>query len=224
MRAITVLVATALLTTACTVVGVRSGTEQPRYDVVERLESSVELRRYGPRLAAETAVPATPNARNAAFRKLAGYIFGGNQGARKVAMTAPVATRTASSEGERIAMTVPVATTASGDELVMRFFLPAALTMATAPLPDDPSVRLVQVPAETLAVRAFTGSPTDARVAEETALLLDALEAAAITPAGSPEAFFYDPPWTVPALRRNEVAMPVVLPAADHEGAARSGG
>ena len=202
------LVATVLLVTGCSVFGMRGDTETPDYEVVRTLTSGVEIRRYGERLAAETAVAAEPGARNEAFRRLADYIFGGNQGGRKIAMTAPVATAAQPpDEGERLP--APVATAARGGELVMRFFLPGTIDPADAPAPEDPRVTLVEVPAETLAVLRFSGRPSDARVSDKTDELLAALDQAGIAPAGSPRAFFYDPPWTLPPMRRNEVAVPV---------------
>jgi len=203
----------ALALAGCTVFGVRGGTEQPDYRVVRELDGDVEVRRYGPRLAAETTVRATDDARDQAFRRLAGYIFGGNRDEREIAMTAPVAT-TASAAAPG-AMPAPVAAGTGDGELIMRFFLPAAVARADVPAPSDPTVRLVDVPAETLAVRRFSGRPDDARVAAETERLLAALSEAGVTATGPPRAFFYDPPWTVPALRRNEVAVPIEPRAGD---------
>lgn len=200
-----------LLLGACSAFGIRSGTEEPRYDAAERL-GDVEIRRYAPRLAAETVVPGDAySARGEGFRRLAGYIFGGNAGGRRIDMTAPVAQASAGS-GERIAMTAPVAqapaTQASGEGgWTVRFFLPAALT--DPPAPNDARVRIVPVPEETMAVLRFSGTATEAAVAERTKALLAALSGTAWRPAGEPVAWFYDPPWTLPPLRRNEVAVPV---------------
>ena len=73
------------------IVGVRHGTEEPTY-TAEQITSRVEIRHYGPRIAAETTVTAEEvAARSDGFRRLAGYIFGGNQVREKIAMTAPVA-------------------------------------------------------------------------------------------------------------------------------------
>lgn len=197
-----------LTLSGCSVFGAHGDTETPDYAVVRTLDSGVEIRRYGERLAAETAVAAEPGARNQAFRRLAGYIFGGNAADRKIAMTTPVATVAAPpGEGERLP--APVATAARGGELVMRFYLPSAIGRDEAPTPADPGVRLVEVPAETLAVLRFSGRPSDARVTERTDALMAALARAGIEPTGPPVAFFYDPPWTLPPLRRNEVAAPV---------------
>ncbi len=195
-----------LLLGACSAFGIRGGTEEPRYTAVERL-GNVEIRRYAPRLAAETTVPGDAYAaRGEGFRRLAGYIFGGNQKRTRIDMTAPVAQSGASS-GERIAMTAPVAEARGDGGWVIRFFLPAALT--DPPQPNDARVRIVPVPEETVAVLRFSGTATEDAVADRRKALLAALSGTAWRPAGEPVAWFYDPPWTLPPLRRNEVAVPV---------------
>jgi hypothetical protein len=186
-------------------VGIRSGTEEPRFEVVETI-GEVEIRRYAPRIAAETTVAGTEEAaRNEGFRRLAGYIFGGNVRRDRIAMTAPVA----QSRGERIAMTAPVAQAGDAAGSRIRFFMPARYTMDTLPVPDDASVTLVTVPEETVAVLRFSGVPRAEAVAANTARLNTALEASPWAATGPVQAWFYDPPWTVPALRRNEVVAPV---------------
>ena len=88
-------VAAALLTTACSTVGVRSGTEEPAFTEVERI-GDIQVRTYGERIAAETMVTGSSEAaRNRGFQKLAGYIFGGNAARTSIAMTAPVPERQA---------------------------------------------------------------------------------------------------------------------------------
>lgn len=194
-----------LLLGACSAFGIRGGTEEPRHSVAERL-GDVEIRRYAPRLAAETIVPGDAYAaRGEGFRRLAGYIFGGNQKRARIDMTAPVAQSSAS--GERIPMTAPVAQEAAGAGWAIRFFLPAALS--DPPAPNDARVRIVPVPEETVAVLRFGGIATDAVVANRRAALLTALSGTAWHPAGEPVTWFYDPPWTLPPFRRNEVAVPV---------------
>ncbi|BDG72029.1 SOUL family heme-binding protein [Roseomonas fluvialis] len=194
-----------LLLGACSVVGIRSGTEEPRFEVVETI-GDIEIRRYAPRIAAETTVPGAEDAaRNEGFRRLAGYIFGGNARRDRIAMTAPVA----QSRGERIAMTAPVAQAGDADGWRIRFFMPARYTLDTLPVPDDASVTLVTVPEETVAVLRFSGLPRAEAVASNMARLNAALAASPWVPTGPVQAWFYDPPWTVPALRRNEVVAPV---------------
>lgn len=186
-------------------VGIRAGTEEPHY-LAEPLTPGVEIRRYGPRIAAETTVDADEeSARNAGFRRLAGYIFGGNRRSTKIAMTAPVA-----QQGEKIAMTAPVAqATGPGGASVIRFYMPSKWSLQTLPEPDSEDVRLVEVPAETFAVLRFTGDRSPSAMAAQTAVLLNTLRKKEIEVTGEPVSWFYDPPWTIPWRRRNEVAVPV---------------
>lgn len=191
---------------ACSAVGVRE-TEEPKFTVVGQI-GAVEVRQYAPRIAAETVVEGSElAARREGFERIAGYIFGGNQGGQKIAMTAPVAQDSA---GAQIAMTAPVAQAADGPgKWRIRFFMPASYTLATLPVPNDGRVRLATVPPETMAVLRFSGVPGPEAVAAKNSELVAALEGSKWRPAGAPVAWFYDPPWTLPPLRRNEVAIPV---------------
>ena len=190
----------------CSVVGIRGGLEQPAYRVIDQA-GPAEIREYGPRLAAETTVTAADvqAGRGTAFRTLANYIFGGNKAKQSVAMTAPVEV----GRPQKIAMTAPVQTAARPGEVTMAFFLPARFTLETAPQPNDPNVHLRRVPPETLAVLQFTGWPSATSINAEGKKLVQALAGTPWHPTGEPYALLYDPPWTIPFLRRNEVAVGV---------------
>jgi hypothetical protein len=197
--------------TACSVVGIRSGTEEPRYTVLQR-QGALEIREYGPRLAAETTVDGSElSTRSAGFQRLAGYIFGANHGGGKIAMTAPVA----QAGPQTVAMTAPVVQdeTAPG-EWRIRFFMPAQYTLDTLPQPNNPAVHIVTVPAQTMAVYRYTGSIDAAATTAARRELSRLLEGSGWTATGQPVSWFYDPPWTLPFLRRNEAAVPVARPAA----------
>jgi len=190
---------------ACSVVGIRSGSEQAPYQVIERVGDTVEVRRYPERLAAEAV--AERAARNQAFGLLFAYISGANRSSAKIAMTVPVAVDQGS---ETIAMTSPVATAATPDgRYAMRFFLPASYTLATAPAPNDPRVQIVSLPEATVAALRFSGSTNPGHVQARQQELLQLLEGSAWRPVEAPVALFYDPPWTLPFLRRNEVTVAV---------------
>jgi len=201
------MVGSVALLSACSVVGIRSGTEQPTYEVVATLADDLEIRRYGARIAAETDLDGDGSeARNQAFRTLAGYIFGGNRAQSKVAMTAPVETE----RSQSIAMTAPVEGGGVDGRRTMRFFMPATYTMETLPVPDDERVRLVEIPGQTLAVLRFSGERDAEAIARRQAELLARLGGTAWQPQGAPSSFLYDPPWTLPFLRRNEAVVAVV--------------
>jgi len=204
--------------------GARRRTEEPQYSVVETLDEATEVRRYAPRMAAEARLPGgdDPMTRGRAFRVLFGYIAGNNTAETKVAMTAPVESRREETRGgrggARIAMTVPVESSRSdagdGGSYAMRFFLPASYTPETAPKPRDPRVSLVEIPEALVAVRRFTGLRGGVMVDRQAAKLRRTLKGRAWQAkdgaAGRPVAWFYDPPSTLPFLRRNEVAVAVV--------------
>ena len=186
------------------IVGVRNGAEEPPF-TVERRVGGVEIRRYDARIAAETTIDADEEkARNEGFRRLAGYIFGGNTTKTKIAMTAPVSQQ----QSEKIAMTAPVAAqrTDSG-EWVIRFFMPSEHSMDTLPTPKDDRVRLVKVAAERVAVLRFSGTASLEALATRTDELLNTLRDNNIKTKGIPFTWFYDPPWTLPFRRRNEVVV-----------------
>ncbi|CDO10522.1 heme-binding protein [Mycolicibacterium cosmeticum] len=203
-------IAKQVVETVGSVAGIRIGLEEPKFNAVE-LARGVQVRYYRERIAAQTRVvgQSEDQARSTGFRRLATYIFGGNDGGRSIAMTAPVAVQTGRSGGTKIAMTAPVAQRREADEWVIRFFMPARWTMDTLPRPDDPRVELVTVPPETYAVLRFSGGYHARRVAEQTARLRDVLRQYGFEATGEPTAWFFDPPWTLPFRRRNEVAIPV---------------
>src|SRR4051794_9022070 len=136
--------------------GIRSVYEQPRYEVLQHLGQSVEIRRYEPRVAIEAVIEGgnRDRAANEAFGLLFRYITGANRCAEKIAMTAPV--QTASSAGT----------------LSMRFYLPRSVAEAGAPAPLDPRLHLVDVPAATVAVLRYSGVDSAAARTEKGADLL----------------------------------------------------
>ena len=201
---------TQVVESVCSVAGIRVGIEQPLHSV-EPLIDGVEIRRYGLRIAAQTTVLANEEAaRNTGFRRLAGYIFGANHQREKIAMTAPVDQKAIRGGGQKIAMTAPVAQRSGGDQgWVIRFYMPAKWTLATLPMPDDERVELVAVAPESVAVLRFSGDRGPGSVAARTAQLRETLRATGFEPIGDATAWFYDPPWTLPFRRRNEIAIPV---------------
>ena len=126
---------------------------------------------------------------------------------------------------EPIAMTAPVAMEPGEEGRVMRFFMPAEYTLETLPRPGDNRVRIVTVPAETLAVLRFSGEADDQQVAERQAELLAGLTGSSWEPVGEPGFFGYDPPMTPPEQRRNEAFVEVAAASSAKSGQqARHGG
>jgi hypothetical protein len=201
-------VAALLAGLAVAVTVARAETEEPRFTVAERI-GEVEIRQYDNRLAADVVVSGNEeDARSAGFRLLADYIFGNNTSRTSIAMTAPVAQQAA--RNEKIPMTAPVAQTRGpGNSWRVRFFMPSKYTLATLPKPNNPAVQIVEVPGETMAVLRFSNSRDAEHVHEKTTELMRTIAPSRWLPSGDPVAWFYDPPWTLPFFRRNEVAVTV---------------
>jgi hypothetical protein len=197
--------------------------EQPSFEVIDAV-GSIEIRQYGPRLAAEADMGPGPEVeaeQEAAFMTLAAFIFGQNRQGPVVAMTAPVSVQQVTAP---IAMTAPVAMETAERGQVMRFFMPAEYTLETLPRPGDSNVRIVTVPAQSLAVLRFSGEPDDEQIAERKAELLAGLVGSNWEPVGEPGFFGYDPPMTPPEQRRNEVFIEVAAESAAMFSQPRHGG
>ncbi|HRD87328.1 MAG TPA: heme-binding protein [Accumulibacter sp.] len=195
-----------LLLAGCSVFGDQGGIEQPPYRVVSTLAENITIREYGPRIAVEATVTgkAMDGSEGDAFGLLFDYISGANVAKAEIAMTAPVETSGAS---QSIEMTAPVESRYGDDGMTMRFFLPSSFTRETAPRPTDPRVQLVFLPPETYAVLTYAGSRGRDTVLEKERELRAALSAAGIEAGPDVRAYFYDPPWTLPWFRTNEVAI-----------------
>ena len=203
--------AATLAETGLALFGIRGLFEQPSHTIRQDLGHGLEIRDYAPAAAVETTgTGATRDkASEDAFRRLFGYITGANTGAQTLAMTVPVQ-RTSL----LIAMTTPVrmdpeaTDTAGQSQVTMRFFVPAKHA-GNPPVPTDPKVRLVTIPATTAAVLRFSGNPTEQARAEKERDLLTRLGASRWHPTGTPYLQGYDPPFAIPFLKRNEIAVEV---------------
>lgn len=181
---------------------VRLGYEEPAYEVIAS-DGPLEVRRYAPRVVAETVVGGSErDATREGFRRLAGYIFGGNDGGASIDMTTPVER---APSGTSIDMTTPVERAPSPEGWVVAFTMPSDRSLATLPRPNDARVTLREVPGRTVAVLSFRGRADAATSRREAAALLEHARARGFEPEGEPSLAQYDPPWVLGPLRRNEV-------------------
>jgi effector-binding domain-containing protein len=191
-----------LILTGCSLVGIRTS-EEPHYQVLQDY-GHIQIREYPPILIAQTEITGDYHTSgNQGFKRLAGYIFGGNQSQQQISMTTPVIQEKQSSE--QIAMTAPVIQQQSGDNWYMAFVLPSTYTLANAPIPDDPAIKLVEIPSKKLAVLSYTGSLSEQGIKEKSSALASWLIQQKYTLINPAQSAAYDPPWTLPFLRRNEI-------------------
>jgi effector-binding domain-containing protein len=184
---------------------IMSNVEQAKYDVIET-HGAIELRDYDPMIVAIVSVPGDrKKAIGDGFQLIADYIFGNNISSRKVPMTAPVIQQPT----EKIAMTAPV-THQAGEELWdVQFVMPYDYTMQTLPKPNNPDIYLKRISGKRFAVIRFSGLARANSLAAhskelETFILENNLETIS-----EPVYAFFNPPWTLPLLRRNEVMLEI---------------
>ncbi len=192
------------------VIGSAIAYEEPKNQIIETI-GAIELREYAATIVAEIEVDGERSeAANKGFRALAGYIFGGNKSAQKVAMTAPVTQEPQVKVSEKIAMTAPVTQTpqltgADGSpKWRVTFTMPSQYTLESLPKPDNPLVRLTLQPGEKRATIRFSGFSTVDNLAKYRALLEAFIAERKFETTGSYTVAFYDDPFTLPWNRRNE--------------------
>ena len=165
--------------------------EEPVYQVEKAWEAEqIEIRAYAPRVMAVTGMDEDTDG---GFRVLAGYIFGGNAAEEKIAMTAPVQQSMA---GEK----------------EMAFMMPAEYALEDLPEPEDQRVSFREAPAYTAGVIRFSGWASAEKADEKWQQLRGFLIAEGIDITGEPTLNQYNPPWTLPFMRRNEIIVPVAVP------------
>ena len=199
--------------------------EEPAFEIVTK-EADFEIRQYRSFIVAETYVDGDMDeASSRGFRLIADFIFGNNESAKdssgkaneKLEMTAPVTVEPVASS-EKIAMTAPVTVepqTANSGKMSqaqrwkVHFVMPAEYSMAALPKPKNPAVSLREVPGKFQAVLVFSGFTSESRVQEKTDELLAWLDTKRITAIAVPQLARYNPPWTLPFFRRNEVMVEI---------------
>lgn len=179
--------------------------EEPAFISIEK-KDAFEIREYQPKLIAQVIVNGTfDSASSKGFRLLADFIFGNNktnESSKKIDMTAPVISRDAS---EKIDMTAPVISEENEKGWYVSFSMPKHYTKKTLPVPNNPEVKIIEVPSEKYAVITFSGLVREKKYAEMLNLLNEEMKKRNIDPKGPAILARYNPPWTLPFLRRNEL-------------------
>jgi hypothetical protein len=178
-----------------------SQTEQPKYTVIDAF-GKIEIRQYAPMIVAETQVAAgRKDAIQQGFRTIAAYIFGGNANARKIAMTAPVIQQALENADPPTGTGQPV----DRPSWRVRFVMPRVFALDALPAPLDPAVKLLPLQARRYVVIQFSGSSNDDNIRQHHDMLRNHVLERRLNVTGEPVLAFYNPPWTLPFLRRNEI-------------------
>ena len=182
-----------------------SNVEKPDYKVIQS-KQNIEIRLYDPMIIAEVEVEGNrEESIRKGFRLLADYIFGNNTTKKNISMTAPVEQK----ENQKIAMTSPVQQQLTDKSWRISFVMPSKFNMDSLPVPNNNLVQLKEVLEKKFVVIEFSGTNSNANVNEHENQLMSYIEANKIKTIGSPKYSFYDAPWTLPILRRNEVMIEI---------------
>ena len=185
---------------------IANAVNEPTHTVLLK-EDKFEVRQYQSMILAEVTVTGDMrDAGSSGFRPLADFIFGNNQLATKVEMTAPV-TRT---ESTKIAMTAPVTRIENENKSwTVSFVMPEKWTMETLPKPNNPEINIRQVPGEMVAILEFSGRGSEATHKAKRIELEQWIVEQGYAAISEPRYAGYDAPWVPWPFRRNEVMISV---------------
>lgn len=196
-----------ILNTGCSVFGIRSAEEVP-YKVIGK-DGDKEIRQYPPRIIAKTTVYGDyKKSQEEAFRILANYIFGGNVPEQQIAMTAPV---TQERKSNQIAMTAPVTQEKTVGGWTLTFAMPMKYkSVYELPTPIDKRIELMERPGGFFAAIRYTWLSSEKKNDKKKFELLEWLgQNGKYEAIQTPYYAGYDPPWTIPFLRRQEIIVEV---------------
>tara|TARA_B100000459_G_scaffold126911_1_gene79965 strand:+ start:90 stop:731 length:642 start_codon:yes stop_codon:yes gene_type:complete len=187
----------------CAMIGpIMSDVEKPKYQATA-LTNDIELRSYDPMLVASVQMSGKrKTAISEGFRVLADYIFGNNTLDQNISMTAPVEQQT----GQKIAMTAPVQQQQkASNSWIISFVMPNQFSLKTIPKPNNEMITLNEVPAQRFITIRFSGTNSDDNIKQNESALFNYIAQNKINVTGEPKYAFYNPPWTLPFMRRNEI-------------------
>ncbi len=180
-------------------------TKEPEFVLLQEHES-IQVRRYKPMVVAEIAMKGSREAAiKDGFRVLADYIFGHNLPNETLDMTAPV------TQQKTIDMMAPVTQqkTEGKDIWAIRFVMPETYTLETLPKPVDCRIKLLEIPSKQYIVIRFPGFAIENNISHHLKKLEAYVHKAKVKTQDAPLFAFYNPPWTLPFLRRNEIMLEI---------------
>lgn len=184
---------------------IMSKVEKPKY-IVNFTEEDIESRSYDSMIVAEVLIKnSREESISQGFRVLADYIFGNNVSAEKIPMTSPVIEQ----KSEKIPMTAPVKQQIKDNIWSIQFIMPAQYSMDSLPKPNNNTVKIKLIPPAEYVVIKFNGKNENKNIQIHEDKLKEFIEKKDLEVKGKPIYAFYNPPWTIPILRRNEIMIEI---------------
>ena len=184
-------------------------TEEPEFKIILK-DGQIEIREYTPKIIAQVKVFGDfDDASSKGFKILADYIFGNNttsDGSSTIEMTAPVEMEPVA---QKINMTKPILTEGNGNTWVVSFIMPNDFTLETLPKPNNKNIKIFNLREEKYAVIIFSGLVREASYQEKETLLNQFVKEKKLKTSGEIKIARYNPPWTLPFFRRNELMIKI---------------
>jgi effector-binding domain-containing protein len=180
-------------------------TEEPDFKIISE-EGDFQIREYDPKIISQVEVVGDfEEASSKGFKLLADYIFGNNllDGvSKKISMTTPVEM---SPLADNLLMTSSIMDNQINNKWSINFVMPQEYSLDTLPKPNNSQVKIIKVPKEKYAVIVFSGLVRESSYAEKVKLLSNYLEENGLKQQSAIKIARYNPPWTLPFFRRNEL-------------------
>jgi len=166
--------------------------EKPAYSLIKSFDI-IELRKYEPMIISKVKVSGNRSEAIAkGFKVLAKYISGYNLIQKKIDMTAPVQQQYKEGSWE------------------VSFIMPRVyLTASLIPKPKNSDILIETVPPKYYYVIRFSGSHSTENIESNKKRLVQYIYSNQLKTRGSPKYSFYNPPWTLPFMRRNEIMIEI---------------
>ena len=176
----------------CVLVGpIMSNVEKPKYQVVSS-QANIEIRKYNPMIIALVEVQGErKEAIRGGFKMLADYIFGNNKSKEDIPMTAPVKQQKFQKNWQ------------------ISFIMPSEYNMETLPQPNNKNIGLKELPSKKYIVINFSGVILDQNITLHEEKLKKHILENEMHILSPPIYAFYNPPWTLSFMRRNEIMMEI---------------
>jgi hypothetical protein len=110
---------------------------------------------------------------------------------------------------QKINMAKPVLTEGNDNTWIVSFIMPNEFTLETLPEPNDKNIKISSLPKEKYAVIVFSGLVRESSYQEKENLLTQFIKIKKLKTSGEIKIARYNPPWTLPFFRRNELMIKV---------------
>lgn len=182
-----------------------SNVETPSYEVIQS-QGKIEIRQLEAMITAEVLVnEERKTAIKNGFRLLADFIFGNNtprQAREKTSQAQPQL-------GTKIAMTAPVQQQLVKNSWQVSFVMPSEYSLKSLPIPHNDSISIIRASPRQFIVITFSGTASDNNLRQQEERLMEFINTNDLSVTGTPKYAFYNPPWTLPFMRRNEIMLEI---------------